>query len=101
MVSAPGLQIERSGFKPWLESFVLSSLSTQEYIFVPGNCQGNLIRCLGGNLRWTSISSRGSSNTRGDKWYLENCGSWKLFCQSRNLGTICDESGSLVFCESP
>ena len=26
-------------------------------------CQGNLIKCWGGNLRWTSIPSMGSSNT--------------------------------------
>ena len=34
-------------------------LSTQVYIWVPANCQGNLTKMLGGYLLWTSIPSRG------------------------------------------
>ena len=34
-----------------------------EYKWVLTNCCGNLTKCWGGNLRWTSILSRGSSRT--------------------------------------
>ena len=34
---------------------------------------------------------------RGGEWYPENRGSRKLFIGSRNLGSFCDESRSLVF----
>ena len=44
-------------------STLIVPLFTQEYKWVPANCWGNLIKMLGGNLRWTSIPSRGSSNT--------------------------------------
>ena len=34
-------------------------LSTQEYKWAPANCQGNLTKCWGGNLRWTIASHPG------------------------------------------
>ena len=37
------------------------------------------------------------SHIRGGEWYLENRGSRKLFIQSRNLGSLYEESRSLVF----
>ena len=38
-------------------------LSPPRSKWVPATCQGNLTKCWGGNLRWTSIPSRRSSNT--------------------------------------
>ena len=34
---------------------------------------------------------------RGGEWYPENRGSWKLLIGSKNLGSFCDESQSLIF----
>ena len=49
----------------WTIHFTLTvPLFTQEYKWVPANCQGSLTKMLEGNLEWTSIPSRGSSNTQ-------------------------------------
>ena len=37
------------------------------------------------------------SSYRGGEWYLENVGLGKILTGSRNLGSIFDKSGSLVF----
>ena len=39
------------------------TLTVKEYKWVPANCWGNQVNCRGVNLRWTSISSKGSRNT--------------------------------------
>ena len=48
----------------WARHFTLIvPLSTQEYKWVPADCQGNQKKMLGGNLRWIIIPSRRSSDT--------------------------------------
>ena len=38
---------------------------------------------------------------RGGEWYLENRGSRNILVRSGNLGSLFDESRSLVFCFFP
>ena len=74
MDSAPDFRLKGPGSSPgqghlccvlysWARYLTLTVLlSAQEYEWVPANCQGYLTK-LKGYLRWTSIPSRGSSNT--------------------------------------
>ena len=39
----------------------------------------------------------GSFFLRDIEWFLEKCGSQKVFARSQNLRSICDRSGSLIF----
>ena len=43
------------------------------------------------------ISSLSRKNQRGGEWYLEKRGSREIMAESRNLGSVFDESRSLVF----
>ena len=48
----------------WARHFTLTvPLSTRDYKWVPVICWGKPNKLLGGDLRWTSIPSRGSRNT--------------------------------------
>ena len=48
----------------WARHLTLTiPLSTQEYKWVPANCWGKPNKLRGSDLRWTSITSRGSRNT--------------------------------------
>ena len=50
----------------WARHITLTvPLSTQEYKWVPAKLSGKPDEMLEGNLRWTSIPSRRSSNTPG------------------------------------
>ena len=56
------------------------------------------LECFPQNSPPSSSPVNGKTHTaRGGEWYLENRGSRKHFIQSRNLGSLYEESRSLVF----
>ena len=50
-----------------------------------------------GMTRVTGMTGMTRTTRRGAEWYLEKCGSRKILAGSRNLGSVCDKSRSLVF----
>ena len=50
-----------------------------------------------GGKNQNKIAKLVQNNNRGDEWYPEHCGSWKILARSRNRGNFSTKLRRLVF----